>query len=495
MTLRILDETTPAPELRDRRGRRLADLRISVTDRCNFRCTYCMPRELFGADHPFLARPLILTFEEIDRAAGLFVPLGVRKIRLTGGEPLLRRDLPELVRRLGRHGVELTLTTNGSLLAEQAGALRSAGLDRITVSLDSLDPAVFRRINDALGSGRGPRRDRRRPRRRLPAAQGQHGSAARRQRGEHPAARRALPRHRRHRALHRVHGRGTHQRLEARRGRDGRRDPRGDRPAPRRRIARSSSPGEVARRHRFVDGSGEIGIIASVTRPFCGDCNRLRLSADGGLFTCLFGDRALDLRAPLRDGTSDEEIARRIRALWSDRQDRYSEIRSAATASLPRAGCRILAAEPRAVTANASDRRKSRRIPVPRRDGALEISLDGTVLDISLSGMAIETASRLAPRANITLHLHHADGEVSISGHVVWCFLQEPRAGQTATAARSIAPASSSRRSSGRRRRASPTFSRRTPSSRPRRDCSAASGFRRRAASTSLPNPASTSSS
>ncbi|MGE0640509.1 MAG: GTP 3',8-cyclase MoaA [Thermoanaerobaculia bacterium] len=338
MTLRILDETTPTPELRDRRGRRLADLRISVTDRCNFRCTYCMPRELFGADHPFLARPLILTFEEIDRAAGLFVPLGVRKIRLTGGEPLLRRDLPELVRRLGRHGVELTLTTNGSLLAEQAGALRAAGLDRITVSLDSLDPAVFRRINDtfsgpdevlagidaALAAGFPQLKVNMVVRRDvneesiLPLVERFRGTAVTVRfiefmdvghtngwkLDEVVTAAEILATIARHRALEPL--------------------------AP-------AFPGEVARRHRFVDGTGEIGIIASVTQPFCGDCNRLRLSADGGLFTCLFGDRALDLRAPLRDGTSDEEIVRRIRAVWSDRQDRYSEIRSAATASLPRA--------------------------------------------------------------------------------------------------------------------------------------------------------------
>ena len=321
----------------DRFGRRLADLRVSVTDRCNFRCTYCMPRELFGAAHPFLERSLILSFEEIERLTGLLVGLGVRKIRLTGGEPLLRRDLPELIRRLAKLGCDLALTTNGTLLRDQAAALYAAGLERLTVSLDSLDPATFRKINDTAS---GPQ-------------EVLAGIAA--------AQRAGFERIKINAVIRRgVNEDGILDLVEQFRGSSsilrfiefmdvGHTN--GWRLAevvsaaeilatiaarhPLEPVS-ASYRGEVAKRYRFRDGGGEIGLIASVSQPFCGDCTRLRLSADGKLFTCLFGELALDLRAPLRSGATDVLLQEMIRRRWQARDDRYSEIRSAATAALPR---------------------------------------------------------------------------------------------------------------------------------------------------------------
>ncbi|MFN7940502.1 MAG: GTP 3',8-cyclase MoaA [Thermoanaerobaculia bacterium] len=322
----------------DRLGRGLRDLRISVTDRCNFRCSYCMPRERFGADHRFLARAAILTYEEIERLARIFHHLGVRKIRLTGGEPLLRRDLPDLVRRLsGLPGVDLALTTNGALLGEAAADLAAAGLGRLTLSLDSLDDATFRRMNDAA----------------VPVARVLDGLAAARAAGFPPAKINAV-------AVRGVnedsivelarHFRGTGHTVRFIEFMDvGTTNGwRLDRVVPAREILarlerefalEAVDPayrGEVARRYRYLDGAGEIGIISSVTQPFCGDCTRARLSADGRLFTCLFAATGTDLKAPLRAGEDDAALAKRIADVWLGREDRYSELRAAATADQPR---------------------------------------------------------------------------------------------------------------------------------------------------------------
>jgi cyclic pyranopterin phosphate synthase len=321
----------------DRLGRPLRDLRISVTDRCNFRCTYCMPREVFGPDHPFLPRSEILSFEEIERLARIAVGLGVRKIRLTGGEPLVRRDLPELIARLAPLGADLAMTTNGSLLAEAAAALRAAGLGRLTVSVDALDDAIFRRMND-VG---------------FPVARVLAGIEAAVAAGFPPPK------------INCVVRRGVNEgevvplvRHFASRGHDVRfiefmdvgttNGWRLDEVVPAREIlARLAAElplepvppayrGEVARRFRLAGAPGEVGVIASVTRPFCGDCTRARLSAEGRLFTCLFAVHGTDLRAPLRSGAGDAEIAARLAGVWGARTDRYSEIRSAATPAGPR---------------------------------------------------------------------------------------------------------------------------------------------------------------
>ncbi len=316
----------------DRQERPLADLRISVTDRCNFRCTYCMPREVFGIDHPFLRRSEILSFEEIARLAGLFVALGVRKIRLTGGEPLLRRDLPELVRRLAGLGAELTLTTNGALLAELAGALRAAGLARLTVSLDTLDEAVFRRIADSE----------------VPLARVLDGITAAEEAGFAPLKINAVVRRGVNDGdlgalVRRFGDRGHIVRFIEFMDVGSTNGWRLEEVVPAREIlARLATEfpveplapayrGEVARRYRRLDGGAEIGLIASVTQPFCGDCTRARLSADGHLYTCLFAAEGFDLKSALRAGATDAELARRIGELWRARSDRYSELRTAAT--------------------------------------------------------------------------------------------------------------------------------------------------------------------
>lgn len=317
----------PAPASA-RRGRPLRDLRVSVTDRCNFRCPYCMPRSHFGSDHPFLPHAEILTFEEIDRVAGVFVDLGVEKIRLTGGEPLLRRDLHKLVAALARRGVDLALTTNGSLLPVHAERLRAAGLGRLTVSLDALDDATFRRMNDVD----------------FPVASVLAGIEAAHRAGFPPVkinvvVRRGLnesqivPLARRFAlAGHAVRfieymDVGTTNRWRL------------DEVVPAAEILERLSSelpleavppayrGEVARRFR-LPGGGEIGLIASVTRPFCGDCTRARISAEGKLYTCLFARTGTDLRPLLRGGEADDALADLIRAVWSERTDRYSEERA-----------------------------------------------------------------------------------------------------------------------------------------------------------------------
>jgi cyclic pyranopterin phosphate synthase len=321
---------------RDRLGRRLHDLRISVTDRCNFRCTYCMPKEVFGADYQFLERKALLTFEEIARLARLFQPLGVEKIRLTGGEPLIRRNLEQLIGMLAEiPGLDLTLTTNASLLARKAEALKTAGLQRITVSLDSLDDAVFRRMNDVN----------------FPVAKVLEGidvAAAAGlapikinmvvKRGENEDS--ILPMAR--------HFRGTGHILRFIEFMDvGHTNGwRMDDVVTAREIIRMidaeiplepvdpNYPGEVAERWRYRDGSGEIGVIASVTQAFCRGCTRARLSTEGKLYTCLFATEGHDLRALLRGGASDAEIQDAVTGIWTRRTDRYSEIRTADTAKL-----------------------------------------------------------------------------------------------------------------------------------------------------------------
>jgi GTP 3',8-cyclase len=317
----------------DTLGRPVRDLRISVTDRCNFRCVYCMPKEVFGRDYAFLARTDLLTFEEIARLARVFAGLGVEKLRITGGEPLVRRDIETLVGLLaGIDGVDLTLTTNGALLAAKAAGLKEAGLERITVSLDSLDDDVFRAMNDvdfpvarvlegidaALAA------------RLVPVKVNVVVKRGLNEEGILPMAR---------------YFRGTGVVLRFIEFMDvGHTNGwRLDDVVPGEEIVaridaelpvepvESAYRGEVASRWRYRDGSGEIGVITSVTRPFCGDCTRARLSADGKVYTCLFAARGHDLRALLRAGASDADLARAVSAIWRARGDRYSELRTAAT--------------------------------------------------------------------------------------------------------------------------------------------------------------------
>ena len=304
----------PILEPRDTRGRPLRDLRISVTDRCNFRCVYCMPRAVFGADHAFLPRAELLTFEEIARLTAAFVTLGVEKVRLTGGEPLVRRDLPTLVGMLAAiPGVrDLTLTTNGVLLPRYAEALRRAGLQRVTVSLDADDDATFGRMNDARApvsavlagidaaeaAGLGPVKIN------MVVKRGwnEHaiGSMARRFRGTG-----RILRYIEYMDVGATNGWRLDDVVTAEEilATIGAEFPLESVPA--------TYPGEVATRYRYLDGGGEIGVIASVTRPFCGDCDRVRLTADGHVRNCLFAREETDLRTAMRAGASDLELAER----------------------------------------------------------------------------------------------------------------------------------------------------------------------------------------
>ena len=324
--------------------RPLRDLRLSVTDRCNFRCGYCMPKEVFGRGYDFLPKESVLTFEEYARLARVFVSLGVEKIRLTGGEPLLRRNLDRLVALLAEIGGlrDLTLTTNGSRLVEEAPALRTAGLRRLTVSVDSLDDATFRAMNDVD----------------FPVHRVLRGIEAAQAAGFAPikinmVVKRGVNDHEVEALAERFGGSGfilrfieymdvgntNGWRLEevvpsaeivARLGRATPLEP-----------LESNYPGEVARRFRHPDG-GEIGVISSVTQPFCGDCTRARLSADGQLYTCLFASHGHDLRTPLRAGASDVELAALIGAVWRARADRYSEIRAQVKTREPKAEMSLL---------------------------------------------------------------------------------------------------------------------------------------------------------
>ena len=334
--------------LADTLGRPLRDLRISVTDRCNFRCSYCMPKEVFDRDYRFLPHASLLSFEEITRLASVFVAHGVRKIRLTGGEPLLRKGLETLVGMLARLRtvdglpLDLTLTTNGSLLARKASALRQAGLTRLTVSLDALDDAVFRRMNDVD----------------FPVADVLQGIDAAQRAGFAPIK------------INMVVKRGTNDHEIVSMARHFRGSDvvlrfieymdvgatngwRLDEVLPSAEVlARlqehwplepldASAPGETAERWRYTDGRGEVGLISSVTRAFCRDCNRARLSTEGKLFNCLFATSGHDLRALLRSGRSDAEIAGALALLWRSRDDRYSELRAASSGDTPRGERRV----------------------------------------------------------------------------------------------------------------------------------------------------------
>jgi len=314
--------------------RPLRDLRVSVTDRCNFRCVYCMPREVFGPDFAFLPRAEILAFEEIERLARIFVGLGVDKVRLTGGEPLVRRGLDRLVGMLAPiPGLDdLALTTNGSLLPTQAGKLAAAGLRRVTVSLDALDDPTFMKMNDAG----------------VPVARVLQGIEAAAAAGMKPIKINAVIKRgvNEHAILDLArHFRGTGHVVRFIEFMDvgNSNGWRMDDVVPAGEIVRRihaewpleavppSRPGEVASRYRYQDGQGEIGVIASVSIPFCQGCTRARLSADGKLYTCLFATEGHDLRARLRAGQGDEEITAFIRAVWEGRGDRYSEVRSSHT--------------------------------------------------------------------------------------------------------------------------------------------------------------------
>ncbi|HEY3074949.1 MAG TPA: GTP 3',8-cyclase MoaA [Burkholderiales bacterium] len=318
--------------LADTRGRSMHDLRISVTDRCNFRCVYCMPREMFGADHPFLPYDAILTFEEITRLARIFVDLGVQKIRLTGGEPLVRRQLDRLVAMLAELPAEITLTTNGSLLAKQARALKAAGLHRVTVSLDSLDDATFRAMNDAD----------------FPVAKVVEAIEVAAAEGLAPVkintvVKRGVNDQDIVRMAERWRGTGHIVRFIEYMDVGSTNGWRMDDVVPSAEVVRRISerwplepidanyPGEVAERWRYLDGAGEIGAISSVTQAFCSTCTRMRLSTEGSLFTCLFAQSGHDLKSLVRGGASDEQIRNEIAAVWQRRDDRYSEIRTEAT--------------------------------------------------------------------------------------------------------------------------------------------------------------------
>ncbi|OZC87955.1 GTP 3',8-cyclase MoaA [Rhodococcus sp. 06-418-5] len=317
-------------DARDVRGRPLRDLRISVTDRCNFRCVYCMPRSEFGPDHEFLKTAKLLSFEEIDRVARAAADIGIRKVRLTGGEPLLRTGIVSLVERLSAiDGIDLAMTTNGSLLGAHAAKLVDAGLGRVTVSLDSTDPATFARMSDT----------------RVPVQTVLDGIDAAVDAGMSPVkvnvvVRRGVNEDSILTLAERFKGTGVvvrfieymdvgaTNRWELSQVMDvqaivetiGRVHP----------LVRVEAvyDGEVATRYRYLDGSGEIGVIGSVSEPFCGTCTRARLSADGKVYTCLFSSTGTDLRALVRSGASQDELVSRLTALWVRRDDRYSELRA-----------------------------------------------------------------------------------------------------------------------------------------------------------------------
>ena len=326
----------------DTRGRPLRDLRISVTDRCNFRCNYCMPKEVFDKDYPYLPHSALLSFEEITRLASLFLAHGVRKIRLTGGEPLLRKNIEELIAQLAQlrtvdgKAPDLTLTTNGSLLARKARSLKEAGLNRVTVSLDGLDDAVFRRMNDVD----------------FPVADVLAGNEAAHAAGlshikVNMVVKRGTNDHEILPMARHFRGTGTTLRFIEYMDVGATNGWRMDEVLPSAELIERlraelplvplepSSPGETAERWGYADASGqhdpalgEVGVISSVTQAFCHDCNRARLSTEGKLYLCLFASQGYDLRSLLRGGASDADIAAAIAPIWQQRTDRYSELRS-----------------------------------------------------------------------------------------------------------------------------------------------------------------------
>jgi GTP 3',8-cyclase len=330
---------TQLPPVLDTLSRPLHDLRISVTDRCNFRCVYCMPKEVFGRNHVFLPRAEILDFEEIERVVRASVALGVRKVRLTGGEPLVRRNLERLVAMLAAvEGIDdLTLTTNASLLADRAQLLADAGLHRVTVSLDALDDETFQAMND-VG---------------FPVSRVLDGIAAADAAGLGPiklnaVIRRGLNEHAILDLAEHFRGSSTSVRFIEYMDVGHTNGWRLDDVVPAAEIVERIHArwplepldpdyrGEVARRYRYRDGAGEIGVISSVTQPFCGDCTRARLSADGHLYTCLFATAGHDLRGLLRSDADDAALADALREVWAGRSDRYSELRSLDTVELPK---------------------------------------------------------------------------------------------------------------------------------------------------------------
>jgi cyclic pyranopterin phosphate synthase len=317
--------------LRDTLGRPLRDLRISVMDRCNFRCPYCMPQHTFHDGYRFLASAERLSFEEIVRLARLGARIGVRKLRLTGGEPLLRPNLPDLIGDLsGLTGIEdVALTTNGILLAKYATELKAAGLHRVTVSLDSLDPAVFARLSGGFGG----------------VDQVLEGIDAARRAGLGPVKvnaviQRGINDHTALDLVERFRGTGVIVRFIEYMDVGNRNDWRAELVVPSAELAATISArwplvpvhrnyaGEVAERQAFADGAGEVGFISSVSQPFCGDCSRARLSSDGMLYSCLFATRGVDLRGPLRAGADDDALTDLLRGTWARRADRYSEQRA-----------------------------------------------------------------------------------------------------------------------------------------------------------------------
>ena len=323
--------------LLDTLNRPLETLRISITDRCNFRCVYCMPKEVYGREHVLLERKELLTLEEIARLAGVFAGLGVRVVRITGGEPLVRRNVEHLVALLREiPGLEIALTTNGALLPQKAEALAQAGLDRVTVSLDSIDDAVFRALNDVD----------------FPVQRVLDGIDAAAAAGLRVKVNAVVKRGANDDGIVALaeHFRGTPHTLRFIEYMDvGHTNGwRLDDVVSAQEIVRTldavwpldpvkpARADETARRFSYRDGAGEIGVIASVTQPFCGGCSRARLSAEGRIHTCLFALKGHDLRAPLRLGAGDEELAALIRGIWSRRTDRYSELRTAETSSLPK---------------------------------------------------------------------------------------------------------------------------------------------------------------
>lgn len=322
----------------DQFGRALRDLRISVTDRCNFRCCYCMPRDVFGTDFPFMDNSELLSFEEIERVTAVFARLGVKKVRLTGGEPLVRHGIEQLVERLvGVEGVEdVALTTNGSLLAAKAQSLRDAGLNRITVSLDSLDEPTFRAVSDV----------------KIPLSRVIQGIAAAAEAGLSPVKVNTVVKRGMNdgkdilelAAFGREHGYVVRfiEFMDVGTTNGWRMDDvvSADDILERINAVWPIEPldphytGEVASRYRYLDGGGEVGVIASITRPFCRTCTRARISAKGELYTCLFSGAGHDLRALLRGGAGDDELDQAIRGIWKVRADRYSAERTSETRGL-----------------------------------------------------------------------------------------------------------------------------------------------------------------
>ncbi len=331
---RAAPELAPGEAVQDAYGRPLRDLRISVTDRCNFRCTYCMPREVFGPDHAFLPQSALLTFEEITRVAQVALSQGVGKIRLTGGEPLMRKQLEKLVamlsplRRPDGEPLELTLTTNGALLARKAQALADAGLTRVTVSLDAMDDAIFQRMSDS-GVKVAAILDAIDTAARVGLAPVKVNMVVRRGMNDHQI----LPMVRHFRNSGHVLRFIEYMDVGSTNG--WRMDEVVTGAEIIRRIGaefplvpiQAHYRGEVAARWAYADGAGEIGLITSVSQPFCGDCTRLRLSPEGRLFTCLFADHGHDIRALLRSGADDQALRDRLAGVWQARTDRYSERR------------------------------------------------------------------------------------------------------------------------------------------------------------------------